>query len=512
MSDRVRWYHRQRVNEAELNLAFDQLEQADRNLAADIGVYGIVSGAEPVPHEPVPDLTIDLAAPGRAYDRLGQRIYFGVGQSVSCERDSAGVSTEVMMAGRERWLGVFLRFRRLLSDERTDGNSQRVFFRQDESFEIVVRQGAEGPEGAALRVPMEPDEILVCEVRRLFGVNRILREHLDLSRRQALVFARSDAVGIDAELWRTLRPNAPTVQAALDEVDARYAAHVGGEAERHPAQHVTFTPAGILTGQNVQVALAELVQKLQASATGTAGAALVGADAVPGTPRALAAGTVDSQLAFLLEFLNAHLSATSAAHAASAIRATPHNWLTAESVQAQLQELAAGLRGDRVSVPAFRNLTSTTVQAQLREIIDDLRSTAATDGTALVGGAELPGNPRSVPAGTLLAQLRGIVDQLNAHAGSQDHDSRYVRRILSESVDIPPNSTRSFSINTFPSLVEFAVDEMTDTGPRRWFQGPLTAQIRVWVDKNNDTRVIRLLAQNRNTSEVRLVIGAYVVG
>jgi hypothetical protein len=512
MADRVSYYFKQRVSEAELNLGFELLEKADHNLASDIGVYGIVSGAEPLPHEPIPDLTIDLAAPGRAYDRLGQRIYFGVGQNVSCERDSAGVSTEVMTAGRERWLGVFLRFRRLLSDERTDGNSQRVFFRQDESFEVVVRQGAEGPEGTALRVPLEPDEILACDVRRLFGVSRILREHIDVSRRQALVFARSDAVGIDPELWRTLRPAAPTVQAALDEIDARYAAHVEGEAERHPAQDVTFAPSGFLTAQTVQAALVELVQRVQGSTAGSPGAALIGADQVTGTPRALPAGTVDGQLALLLEFLNAHLSATSNAHAASAIRATPHNWLTSESVQAQLQELVAGLRADRVAVPAFRNLAGTNVQAQLREIVDDLRSTAATDGTALIGGAELPGNPRSVPAGTLLAQLRGIVDQLNAHAGSQDHDSRYVRRILSESVDVPPNTTRSFPINTFPSVVEFAVDEMTDTGPRRWFQGPLTAQIRVWVDKNNDTRVIRLLVQNRNTSEVRLVIGAYVVG
>jgi hypothetical protein len=340
----------------------------------------------------------------------------------------------------------------------------------------------------------------------------MLREHIDLSRRQALVFARSDAVGIDAELWRTLRPDAPTVQAALDEIDARYAAHVDGDAERHPARDVTFAPAGILTAQNVQAVLPELVQKLQASATGSAGAALVGADQVPGTPRALAAGTVDSQLALLLDFLNAHLSAASGAHAASAIRALPHNWLTTESVQAQLQELVAGLRADRISVPAYQNLTTTTVQAQLRELVDDLRSTAAAEGTALIGGAALPGSPRSVGAGTLLVQLRRIMDQLNAHAGSGDHDSRYVRRILSESAEVAPNTTRNFAIGAYPDFVQYAIDVQTDTGFQRWFQGPQNANLRVWLDKNNTTGVIRLQVQNRNTSTVRLLVAAYQMG
>ncbi len=41
MADRTYFYFRQRVTEAELDLAFELLEKADRSLAADIGVYGI---------------------------------------------------------------------------------------------------------------------------------------------------------------------------------------------------------------------------------------------------------------------------------------------------------------------------------------------------------------------------------------------------------------------------------------------------------------------------------------
>ncbi len=101
-------HFRQKVTEAELDLAFDLLEKADRNLAADLGIYGIISGAAPTQHSPVPDLTVDLTAPARAYDNLGQRIFFGTGQVVDCSVDHAGIPTEVPVAGQERWLGVFL--------------------------------------------------------------------------------------------------------------------------------------------------------------------------------------------------------------------------------------------------------------------------------------------------------------------------------------------------------------------------------------------------------------------
>ena len=41
---------------------------------ADLGVFGIISGAEPTPHVPVADLTIDFTAPARAYDRASHSL------------------------------------------------------------------------------------------------------------------------------------------------------------------------------------------------------------------------------------------------------------------------------------------------------------------------------------------------------------------------------------------------------------------------------------------------------
>src|SRR5690606_18471601 len=115
-----------------------------------------ISGAVPAPHSPVPDLSIDLTAPARAYDNLGQRIFYGTAQTIDCAVDYSGIPTDVPSADQERWLGVFLRFERLLADPRTDGNSQQIFFRRDESFEIRVRQAPVGPAGAAPKVPLQP--------------------------------------------------------------------------------------------------------------------------------------------------------------------------------------------------------------------------------------------------------------------------------------------------------------------------------------------------------------------
>lgn len=387
MADRLDYYFRQRVTEAELDLGFELLEKADRNLAADIGVYGIVSGAEPTPHSPVADLTIDLTAPGRAYDRIGQRIFFGTGQRVDCSVDLSGIPTEVTVAGKERWLAVFLRFDRLLSDPRTDGNSQQVYFRRDETFELVVRQGPEGNVGAAAKVPLQEDELLVCDVLRRHGQTQIQSGDIDGSRRQAFIFATGDAVQVISGLWSVLSPAVATVQSALDSADAVLDGHFDGTANKHPAAHVTYTPHGFVGASNVQAAIDEVVDDLSSATAGTPGASKVGADAVAGTPNALPAGNVDGQLSQLLGWLNSHVGAAAGAHAASAISAAVHNYIAGTSVQAQLQEIVTTL----------------------------LSQTAGTPGSSRIGADAVTGTPNALAAGTVDAQLSTLLGSVNSH-------------------------------------------------------------------------------------------------
>jgi hypothetical protein len=387
MADRVDFYFRQRVTEAELDLAFALLEKADRDLAADLNIYGIVSGAVPAPHSPVPDLTVDLTAPGRAYDNLGQRMFFGTGQTVDCAVDLVGIPTDVATVGNERWLGIFLRFKRQLSDPRTDGNSQQVFFRRDESFELVVRQAPEGAIGVAPKPALQADELLLCDVRRRPGQTQILVADLDTSRRQAFIFAQGTSVAVTTGTWSILQPLAATVQAAFDEADAELRDHFTAVARRHAATAIDYAPHGFVGAGNVQAAVDELIDDLATGAVGSSGASRVGVDAAAGAPNALPAGSVKSQLAQILGFLNTHVSAPTGAHNAAAIAATPHN-----------------------------NVAGTNVQAQLQEIVTDLVATGASaPGAGLVGIDAIAGAPTASPAGTLRAALVTLLGGLNGH-------------------------------------------------------------------------------------------------
>lgn len=400
MASTLQYYFRQRVTEAELNLGFELLERADRNLASDLGIRGIISGAIPVPHDPVADLTIDLTAPGRAYDALGQRVFFGAGERVDCAVDHQGLPTAVLLEGQERWLGVFLRFSRLLSDPRTDGNSQELFFRHDESFELVVRQGAAAPAGDAQKVALEPDELLVCDMRRTFGQEQLLAEHIDTARRQAFVFAAADHVGVEAGTWTRLQPATETVQSALDATDAEFAALAD---QSDPAR----------------------------------GAALVGNAAGAGSPHALDAGTLRSQVLALLGFLNDHLSDADAAHAASAIAAAAHGWLTTETVQAQLAELVAGLdalagatrvQDDTITIAPpegfepYNVLAAGTLRGQLTELLRFLNRvwtvllTAGEGyGSHVIGNEAIAGTPNAVVEGSVRSALVALLGFVNAH-------------------------------------------------------------------------------------------------
>jgi len=520
MADRVDFYFRQRVTEAELDLACELLEQADRDLAADIGIYGIVMGAVPTQHSPVPDLTVDLTSPTRAYDRLGQRIFVGTDQTIDCSVDLVGIPTAVSGPANERWLAIFLRFDRQLSDPRTDGNAQQVYFRRDESFELVVRQAPEGPVGAAVRVAMQQDELLVCDLRLGHGQTQLLNAHIDLGRRQAFIFAEGDAVAVESGTWNVLQPLLGTVQSSLDEVDAELTDHFTGAARRHPASAIDFIPHAFVAAVTVQAALVELLDKLLATTAGDPGAKRVGADAVTGTPNALGPGTVDSQLSQLLAWLNAHVAAITGAHNASAIAALPH-----------------------------AHITSTNVQAQLQEIVADLESTLPSLGTAQVGSGAISGSPYTLANGTARSQLTSLLSSLNTHVGGADHYARYWPRTetVNNADTVDGQHASAFALaghdhdgrymrNTYlqsdvfaageskvmttladrPDLVTVSYNTLSSGVPQAttYIRGALTADIRAWVTKQSagGDKDYQITVQNLSASELYINVAAYRVG
>lgn len=386
--------------------------------------------------------------------------------------------------GQERWVGVFLRFKRLLSDPRTDGNSQQVFFRRDESFELVVRQSPQAPLGAAAKVALVEGELLVCDVKRRAGQTQILAADIDTSRRQAFIFAQGNAVAVVAGLWNAISKTAGTAQTALDSVDALLATHFGGTANRHKAQDVDYPPHGFLGATTVRAALDELVDDL-ASQSATPGASRIATKAIPGTPNALSASNVDLHLAAILGWLNAHLSTPSNAHGATVISATPHTFVAATNVQSQLQELAG-----------------------------DLASAALGQGAALVGSEALGGSPRAVSATKVRDQLLAILTHLNAHIGSGDHDGRYLRRVYSDGALLAGSTTKAMTtLAGVPDLVTIAynfVDASDQPIQPQYHHGPNMLSLHLSVDKNASSGAT-ISVRNASTTKLFVTVNAYVV-
>ncbi len=153
MADRLDYFFRQKVTEAELDLGFDLMENADFDFAKDIQFVGAVSGLVVTEHSPTADLTVDISAPGVGYDKTGQRMFVPSLENVDASQDENAVPTTVATPGNERIVSVFIQSDRDLSDPRIDGNSNTVFFRRDLGFKFAVTQGAEATAGTAVPPP-----------------------------------------------------------------------------------------------------------------------------------------------------------------------------------------------------------------------------------------------------------------------------------------------------------------------------------------------------------------------
>jgi len=351
----------------------------------------------------------------------------------------------------------------------------------------VVRQGPQAAIGSAPKVPLVDDELLVCDVNRRAGQLQILNADISVARRQAFVFAHGDAVQVLSGLWTAISAAANSVQAALDSVDQLLSGHFGATSHRHRAQDVDYTPHGFVAANNVNGAIDELVDDLSATVQGSPGAARVGADAVPGTPHALPAGTIDGQLSQTLAWLNTHVGAAANAHAASAISATPHSFVAATSVQAQLQEIAT-----------------------------DLQSQASpASGASLVGNDALAGTPYALPTGSLRDQIRADAQHLNTHASSGDHDARYLREVYRQTNKLNAGDSQLYTtLDDFPHVIECAYNYVGTNGwpeATTYVQGALSSQLRCWMTKVSGGSDCELWVRNTSSEQLFITVGAYRV-
>lgn len=257
MANRRNFYYRQLVTDGELDQGFNELEKADRFMMADFELIGVARSATLTEHSPSVDLTLDVSGGGLIYDQQGRRISIPSLQVVNIAVDSNAVSTAVVGAANEKWISVFAKFKRVLSDSRIDGNSNPVFFVDDESFEFVVVQGTEAAVGVAARPALLADGILLGDARRVFGDTTVNNSKISSQSGSGLFSTtrRQDAFVCSAGVFAS---RAGTPEASDQAIVALLNTHSTGAVGVHPATAISNTPAGAIAATTVQAALNEL--------------------------------------------------------------------------------------------------------------------------------------------------------------------------------------------------------------------------------------------------------------
>jgi hypothetical protein len=278
MASRRNYYYRELVTNAELNAGFQGLEDADHNLMLDLSMVGIASGAVVTQHAGTPNLTVDVTGPGIAYDEFGQRILIPSLQTKDVSVDDSSTATTVSGVGNEKWVSLFVKFQRNLSDPRVDGNSNTVYFQSDESYKWSVIQGSEAPVGTATRPALATDGILLADIQRTQGQTQILNANISTSRRQDMLVASGSPQALRRGLLKD----------ALTDFVGWYNNHVTGVADRHTAAMVDWTAGGAtwaggtspaFSNGTSQVTISKIINDLAALTSGASGAHRSGCDA-----------------------------------------------------------------------------------------------------------------------------------------------------------------------------------------------------------------------------------------
>jgi len=175
------YFYLQPLSESELDDGFEQAEQAERAIISDLAIAGVVAGMAVTEHSPAA-ISVDIGA-GVAYDNFGQRIRVSAAQLLSLATDYLGSSTAVVTPGNFKKVAIFIKFDRILSDPRIDGNTDTVYFERNETYAFRVVQGGESLSPTA---PSAPDaySVLLADITRSYGQTQILSADIGVTRRQ----------------------------------------------------------------------------------------------------------------------------------------------------------------------------------------------------------------------------------------------------------------------------------------------------------------------------------------
>lgn len=171
------------TNDDKLNRAFDRVEASANERQVDVHPSGVVSGLAVVENS-TPNLTVKVNA-GVAYDQTGNRIEIPSQQSLDPLTDYQGNAIALPTLGNERYVSVFLKFKRLDQEATQDNNSVPYYESELEHFEIRVRAGSSAATGTATPPALQGAEILLADIKLTPGMTTITNGEIELqSRRQ----------------------------------------------------------------------------------------------------------------------------------------------------------------------------------------------------------------------------------------------------------------------------------------------------------------------------------------
>jgi hypothetical protein len=409
MASRRDYFYRQLVAEDELDAGFQGLEDADRAILADLGLWGIAGElGNTTQHAGTPNLTVDLTAPVWMYDKIGQRIYIPSPQTKDLSVDDASVSTAVSGGGNEKWLALFAVFDRALTDARVDGNSNTVFFVRDETFKLSVVQGVEAAIGLATKPALSGTNILLADVRLIQGQTQILNADINFTRREKMFNITGGSVTVVASSVKgaigALKDGINGVITGATHIPATGVDYAGGANWRD----ATTNPAA-----TVEVQIDKIISDLAGSGSGNSGAHKVGSDAIVQTSFTIAQGTLMSVLTALSNAGDTQYAGggswaagTSATNPAATVEAQLDKIIT------DLSSTASGASGThrlgcdaRTTWLGGRTNVATNLFAAVDKIITDLAATTASDDGAERIGFNASGN---IAAGDVGAAIREL--------------------------------------------------------------------------------------------------------
>jgi hypothetical protein len=263
--DRFNFFFRQKVTEGELDAAFTAVEDALKDWALDNGVVGITSGAAVSENAGTPNLTVDVGGPASIYNQNGNRVTWTGTQDVNCAVDENSNPTAVAAPGNEKWLTIFADYVQVQSDPRLDGDGNTVFYELTDSFALRVVQGAEAVIPTATRPALRASQILLADVRLVFGTTQVFNADISTLRREWAIKTTSGT----AVACGTVEAAVQALATAIATSGTDLAAHKAAVTKEHNATAVEYASSPtwhdgttLTVPESVEQAIDEIIVKL----------------------------------------------------------------------------------------------------------------------------------------------------------------------------------------------------------------------------------------------------------